>query len=359
MKRLAPLLLAALVWGTAAHAESQRAVAARTLFNQGRDAEALALARRDLHNEKAHAENNWIAGLASWRMGEMAQAYEFFAAAADNENFALHNRAAAAFWAGRTALRLDRPAEFTQRMYQAMGFQPISYYGLLAAAALGVDDFNDLLSPMAPTADAALDYRRARILWRTRGHIDLAGLYPIPEWHPPQGFKTSAALVFAVMRQESGFNTRARNPQTQAQGAMQILPSTARYLRRMQPNLVARTASPGVRDTSMGDAYLRYLADLDHVKGNLFYLLAAYNAGPGRLAEWQQKTNYMNDPLLFIEAIPSGETRHFIEEVSSAYWIYRMRLDGQVHNIMPLVEGEWPLIDAQAPTQSELPHANR
>lgn len=54
-------------------------------------------------------------------------------------------------------------------------------------------------------------------------------------------------------------------------------------------------------------------------------MMTAYNAGPGNLAKWKKNTRYGNDPLLFIEAIPSSETRIYIERVTANYWIYNAR----------------------------------
>src|SRR3546814_17461728 len=43
------------------------------------------------------------------------------------------------------------------------------------------------------------------------GVVD-AALYPIPPWQPARGFTVDRALIYAMMRQESGFNTRALSP---------------------------------------------------------------------------------------------------------------------------------------------------
>ena len=49
----------------------------------------------------------------------------------------------------------------------------------------------------------------------------------------------------------------------------------------------------------------------EKINKNLIYLTAAYNGGPGNLKKWLEKTNYLNDPLFFMESIPSRETRCF------------------------------------------------
>ena len=83
------------------------------------------------------------------------------------------------------------------------------------------------------------------------------------------------ALVMAVIQTESRFLPQARSPRG-AMGLMQITPTTARHLKLTRPmdpqaNLEAGTS---------------YLAQLyrDH-QGDLRLALAAYNAGPGKVAE--------------------------------------------------------------------------
>ena len=50
--------------------------------------------------------------------------------------------------------------------------------------------------------------------------------------------------------------------------------------------------------------------------------------------------------MLFIEIIPSRETRVFIERVIANLWIYRKRLDQPAPSLDAIAAGEWPLYTA-------------
>src|SRR3546814_6213950 len=77
----------------------------------------------------------------------------------------------------------------------------------------------------------------------------------------------------------------------------------------------------------LGQRYLQTLLKMPMVNGNLMYLAAAYNAGPGNLQKWlRANPDISADPLLFIETIPLSETRIFVERVLNNYWIYRIRI---------------------------------
>ena len=76
---------------------------------------------------------------------------------------------------------------------------------------------------------------------------------------------------------------------------------------------------------------------------NLIYLMAAYNGGPGNLQKWQKNTYYLEDLLLFMESIPSRETRWFIEKVLLKYWLYDNKIDKQSNSLRMMANGENPI----------------
>jgi soluble lytic murein transglycosylase-like protein len=92
----------------------------------------------------------------------------------------------------------------------------------------------------------------------------------------------------------------------------------------------------------LGQRYIAHLLSNPVVQGDLFRLTTAYNGGPGNLNKWQRNMDYQNDPLLFIESLPSRETRLFIERVLTNLWIYRMRLGQRVPSLDEIAAGDWP-----------------
>ena len=169
-----------------------------------------------------------------------------------------------------------------------------------------------------------------------------AALYPLPVWEPDGGFTLDRAFLFAVMRQESRFRASARSRRG-ARGLMQIMPGTASVMSG-EKYLGARRHAllEPVLNVTLGQKYLRHLLSRQEIGGNLFYALAAYNGGPAKLRRWKQEVDDRGDPLLFIESIPSSETRAFIERVLTNMWIYRIRFGQTTRSLDTVVSGGWP-----------------
>ena len=168
--------------------------------------------------------------------------------------------------------------------------------------------------------------------------------YPVPLWQPNGGFNIEPALMYAFMHQESTFNTSAKSSRG-AIGLMQIMPKTAKFISK---NIQVKRNNSNILkvpeiNLEVGQEYIEYLMKLDLIQNNLIYLAAGYNGGPGNLKKWQLNTNYLNDPLLFMESIPSRETRWFIEKVLTKYWIYNDKLGKKSNSLEMLAKGQNPI----------------
>lgn len=340
----------------------------------------------------------WTAGLAAWRQGQMDKAADHFEAVAATLSTSTWSRAAGAFWASRAHLAARRPEQASAWLKVAAKY-PRTFYGLLAQRSLGVPLRIDwtapaltdagvdglmsnpggaralaliqvgdrvraeqelkLLKPEDATAARslvavalkgempALAMALGRRVERLDGQRYEAAHYPIPGWVPTQGYIVDRALVYALMRQESGFNVTAKS-RAGAHGLMQLMPATASLIaqdRSLKGSDKHKLFDPEL-NIDLAQKYVSHLLDQSHVNGDLFNLLAAYNAGPGNLMKWQKKVVSGDDPLMFIESLPARETRAFIQHVLASYWIYRAQLGQDTLSLDLIAAGQWPLYAA-------------
>jgi len=99
-------------------------------------------------------------------------------------------------------------------------------------------------------------------------------------------------LVAAVVKRESGYNVLASSP-VGAQGLMQLMPSTSRWLGVTNPFDARQNVFAGTR-------YLRML--LDTFGGDLDLTLAAYNAGPGAVRRHRGVPPY-RETIAYVAAV--------------------------------------------------------
>lgn len=168
-----------------------------------------------------------------------------------------------------------------------------------------------------------------------------AAKFPIPDWEPVGGFNVDPALIYALVRQESGFRPQARS-HAGAMGLMQLMPGTAQMMRKQVGEHTIAGASPEQRNVTLGQSYVRHLLDNPLVDNNVIFMLASYNAGIGRLQQWKQSLNYDDDPLLFIEQIPYPETRYYVMQVMTNYWLYSELLGVKNPTLGSLANLRWP-----------------
>jgi soluble lytic murein transglycosylase len=121
-----------------------------------------------------------------------------------------------------------------------------------------------------------------------------------------------SGLLWAVMRQESGFDPDAVSP-AHAVGLMQILPDTARPVadELVLPHDDARLTSPPYA-IRVGAHVLRKLLDQFH--GSVPLAVAAYNCGAESVDRWASRAPGMQLDT-FVERIPFRETREYVARV--------------------------------------------
>jgi len=332
----------------------------------------------------------WVAGLAAWRSGQITDAGRYFTALTQSRTASGWMLAAGAYWAGRVEETRGASPAAEKWFGKASRFRT-TFYGMLAMRKLGRDiaqeisaasltaEHLDILAetPAGYRAVALLEVGRPDLAAAELEQVDPAGdpkieealivvadathlgnhstnlaqritapagllttvnaRFPIPRWQPRGGFRVDPALVFAVARQESGFDPKAVSP-AGATGLMQLMPRTAEAL---SGGVLRRPLTDPATNLDLGQRYLSALMDDPAIGENLLLLAAAYNAGAGNLAKFSRTLQH-SDPLLAIESIPTDETRGFIERVLANYWIYRAKLGADTSSLTDLANGEWP-----------------
>ena len=293
----------------------------------------------------------------------------------------------AGYWSGRAAAAVGA-SDAAETWYDRAAAYPTSFYGQLAAAELGRDPSARMPDPLTakPAARDALRRRTPAVLavqfcragqaryaqpfFRHLGYesaddpdelaavVELAqgcgradlvlaatrgaagnGTHLVRESYPlPRfaGFRrdhagmAEPALVLAVARQESLFDPVARSS-AGAMGLMQLMPGTAQTVSRELGEDYTRRRL--VRDPDynvrLGAHYLGQ--QLTRFDQEPVLALAAYNAGPGRVTQWLEANGDPRggDPYRlvdWIELIPFGETRNYVQRVLEGRGMYRVAL---------------------------------
>ncbi len=357
---------------------------------------ALTLADRVAEQVRAEVPDaDWIAGLAAFRLKKFDLAAKHFAAMAENPATTSWLRSAAGFWAARSFLIAKQP-ENVSRMLEIAASKSRTFYGLVALRLLGreppfawnepqleragfkrlvkIDSIargvalyqvgeleasegaiargHGRLNPELDRAFVALAHEFGfahdqLLAAQAAREPDLkAAAYPVMSVKPSDGWKVDPALVHAIVRQESKFQMRVTSS-ADARGLMQLMPSTAAGTMKDgtldNPGSKARLFDPSF-NLSIGQKYLQKMYSFVAPEGDLFKLIVAYNAGPGNLQRWLKEVEFRDDPLLFIESIPSRETRGYVERVVANYWIYQDRLGEAKTTLDQVARGEWPVL---------------
>jgi soluble lytic murein transglycosylase len=336
----------------------------------------------------------WVNGLASWRAGDFAAAGAAFDRVAGNAGDE-ETKAAGLFWAARCKASAGDAVGADPKL-QAASRLGETFYGMLAAAALGLPDTalgaldaadtQALLrhpnlraaAALAEIGETALADQMVRYqarvgdpaehsqliafaaelrlpatqVWLAQNapkgtRISVAARYPMPAWAPAEGWRVDPALVYAHALQESELRTDAVS-KSGARGLMQLMPTTAQLIARHKGDMVRPLDDPAV-SFEYGQSYLEELASAGGTGGLLPKVIAAYNAGPNNVARW---TAGSEDPLLFIESIPFVQTRAYVAIVLRNYWIYQRQTGATSPSLTAMAQGRWPRFPVRAPVQT-------
>jgi Transglycosylase SLT domain len=134
-----------------------------------------------------------------------------------------------------------------------------------------------------------------------------------------QQYGVDQDLVWAVIRQESGFNSHAVSPKG-AMGLMQLMPGTAAMLGVTDAFDVEQNIAGGIK-------YLERC--LSQFNQNVGLALAAYNAGPNNVVKYQG-------------CPPFAETRHYVASILKAYGGEGIREDLQRLGLIPVMDADIP-----------------
>jgi soluble lytic murein transglycosylase len=364
----------------------ERQAHVRTALMQGRVADAYRLAAdHDQTEPRPKSEAEWLAGWIALRfLGDRERARAHFEAFQKAVRTPI-SLARGSYWLARTEDE-DGKQDMARRHYEEAARFPLTFYGQLAALAL--DSQAALPLPPDPAPDAAARqtfeqfelvraarllaeagegdalrpfimklHERARTpvehalvseLAREIGRLDLAVVaakraaqegvvlvregYPVPPVlgpHAPADATPDPALILAVSRQESEFDSAAVSARG-ARGLMQLMPKTAQKVARslkMPYRRASLTADPAY-NAKLGRQYLARLSE--EWDQNYVLTLAAYNAGPQRVREWIEANGDPRrgevDMIDWIELIPFTETRNYIQRVLESTQVYRRLL---------------------------------
>ncbi|WP_448952980.1 lytic transglycosylase domain-containing protein [Labrys neptuniae] len=363
---------------------TQRRLVARALLDQGDARTAYAVvsgftAQSDTTRMEAEFHCGWIA--LRFLNDPRSASKHFAALSADAQRPISVSRGA--YWQGRAAEAAGDKAAATG-FYQAAARYPITYYGQIARARLGLrtldlgtlpdatpaarQAFDDLPAirainqlyglgkrdyarilitdmgkqlqdsqQLALLGQLALDNNDAKTALTVGKAATQRGL-PLDAVAFPigaiPGFESSGtverAVVYGIARQESEFSHDVVSS-AGARGLMQVMPSTAKATARLAGIAfdAKKLTSDPLYNARLGEAHLGEL--IGRFSGSYIMTFAAYNAGPGKVAEWVKAYGDPRDPKVdpidWVERIPYTETRNYVQRVIENVQVYRARLD--------------------------------
>jgi soluble lytic murein transglycosylase len=170
--------------------------------------------------------------------------------------------------------------------------------------------------------DLATDAANAGASW---DRLDLR--FPYSYWQIFQSMAEELQVdpyeLLSLARRESGLYPRARS-KVGARGLMQLMPATARSVAKARKEVYGGASSLYDPSTNIALGATYYVNLLSRFEGNRVKALAAYNAGPSRVVRWTQKEMAVDQ---WVDSIPFGETREYVQAVLAYLVIYRARAE--------------------------------
>lgn len=130
-------------------------------------------------------------------------------------------------------------------------------------------------------------------------------------------YEIDPALVFAIVKTESGFDAQSVSAKGAA-GLMQILPSTGKYIADRRGISAYDLFEPNT-NLDFGCYYWQYLCERFY---GLTERAAAYNAGEGTVQNWLKNAEYSADGER-LDVIPYSETETYVKKIFESLKRYR------------------------------------
>ncbi len=378
---------ATLVRDRAARWWNETAIQARGALADGNPRMALSLVQHaGFSSGEQNAEQHFLAGFIALRsLTEPATALEHFRKLEAGVARPI-SKSRALYWQGRSLeAQGDTAAALTR--YRAAAAYPETFYGQIALARTDAapmlrlaDTIVEAAAPSEVESDALMDeikvladlgqagslrafidrtvevhssprhIKRLMMMLADWGYPEIAvrlaksmsyvGVPMLQFTHPvialPRyagpGEAPDPALVLGLIRQETEFDAYAISS-AGARGLMQMMPASARVAAKQAglPYRPEALLSDTVYNMQLG--MTEYRGHLDRYGGSLVLAAASYNAGPGNSRKWvaangDPRTGGV-DPIDWLELIPFGETRNYVQRVLENTQVYRARLAGK------------------------------
>ena len=349
----------------------------RYLLKQNDFDTAFLLARLHLQKEgRYYAEAHWLAGWIALRYADKPeQASTYFLEMYDRVKTPV-SKSRASYWAGR-AFEQNNNSLNANKWFEVAAKHSTTFYGQLANRKLGkmgnrfpkersndsktdgasyITELVDIAiflkdigktdlatkflktasrnasnyAQVAPIISGALKINKPHLAVYAARRAARKGIYFISASYPkPAVYDTSQvekALIYSVIRQESNFDPRAESYKG-ALGLMQLMPATAKSVAKslhVDFNK-ERLTSDHNYNIKLGASYLSSL--IEKYEGSYPLAIAAYNAGPHNVNKWIKRlgnpTQNDVDLIDWIERIPFGETRNYVQRVLENLTVYR------------------------------------